>query len=327
MRARLARRVLAAGLRLQRVLRRGARGRCSPCKRARTVGTHECASAQAARWRAELTYARCSAFLKSAADACLIAESGARGRCGRREAPTVALDKGCTRLARVRNHAIRNPKPLGRVDFASARRIRYGEEAARAPPAGGTSDSRTAGLRPWRTNRTTLTQQAMGQAASDGGAGPELDITLDAVTDDELVKDLSQIVETQEATKQQLLNQIASCQRQLDRLQAVSDAGTLTLRISGRAHPHVGSARAPPGEALVKGEASLDMKDLLGVDPNGDQSTFTREEKARFRHINGGSEGLAVRSVASASITCKAREPPSDRAYRPGASHDCTVPH
>ena len=61
----------------------------------------------------------------------------------------------------------------------------------------------------------------MGQAASDGGAGPELDITLDAVTDDELVKDLSQIVETQEATKQQLLNQIASCQRQLDRLSLI----------------------------------------------------------------------------------------------------------
>ena len=65
----------------------------------------------------------------------------------------------------------------------------------------------------------------MGQAASDGGAGPELDITLDAVTDDDLVKDLSQIVETQEATKDKLLAQIASCQRQLDRLQAVSDAG------------------------------------------------------------------------------------------------------
>ena len=43
----------------------------------------------------------------------------------------------------------------------------------------------------------------MGQAAS-GDEPHELDITLDAV-DDDLVKDLSQIVETQEATKQQLL--------------------------------------------------------------------------------------------------------------------------
>ena len=58
----------------------------------------------------------------------------------------------------------------------------------------------------------------------------ELDITLDAVVDDNLVKDLSQIVETQEATKQQLLNQIASV-RQLERLQAVSDAGTLPWSI------------------------------------------------------------------------------------------------
>ena len=45
----------------------------------------------------------------------------------------------------------------------------------------------------------------MGQAAS-GDEPHELDITLDAVVDDNLVKDLSQIVETQEATKQQLLN-------------------------------------------------------------------------------------------------------------------------
>ena len=82
------------------------------------------------------------------------------------------------------------------------------------------------------------------------------------------------------------------------------------------------------GEALVKGDASLTLKDLLGVDPNGDQATFTREEKARFRHINGGSEGLAVRSVAAASTTCKgARGPRSDPAYRPGAWHACTVPH
>ena len=74
----------------------------------------------------------------------------------------------------------------------------------------------------------------MGQAASDGGAQDELDITLDAV-DEYLVKDLSQIVETQEATKEKLLSQIASCQKQLDRLQAVSDAGTLLL---GATLPH-----------------------------------------------------------------------------------------
>ena len=155
----------------------------------------------------------------------------------------------------------------------------------------------------------------MGQAASDGGAGPELDITLDAV-DEDLVKDLSQIVETQEATKEKLLSQIASCQRQLDRLQAVSDAGTLLLEYLG-VHIRTSDRRVRHlGEALVKGEASLSLKDLLGVDPNGDQATFTREEKARFRHINGGSEGLAVRSVAAASTTCKGAR----TAFGPGLS-------
>ncbi len=155
----------------------------------------------------------------------------------------------------------------------------------------------------------------MGQAASDGGAQDELDITLDAV-DEDLVKDLSQIVETQEATKEKLLSQIASCQKQLDRLQAVSDAGTLLLEYLG-VHIRTSDRRVRHlGEALVQGEASLSLKDLLGVDPNGDQATFTREEKARFRHINGGSEGLAVRSVAAASTTCKAAR----SAFGPGLS-------
>ena len=97
----------------------------------------------------------------------------------------------------------------------------------------------------------------MGQAASDGGAGPELDITLDAVVDDDIVKDLQEIVETQQSTKEQLQAQIASCQKQLDRLQAVSDAGTLLLEYLG-VHIRTSDRRVRHlGEALVKGEASL----------------------------------------------------------------------
>ena len=81
---------------------------------------------------------------------------------------------------------------------------------------------------------------------------PELDITLDAV-DDDLVKDLLSIVETQEATKEKLLSQIASCQRQLERLQAVSDAGTLLLEYLG-VHIRTSDRRVRHlGEALVKG--------------------------------------------------------------------------
>lgn len=171
----------------------------------------------------------------------------------------------------------------------------------------------------------------MGQTSSDGNPQPELDLTLDAVDIvvdpqrdsasltaeiDAIVPELREIVQQQRDTKSQLRAQIAKCQRQLDKLQEVSDAGTLLLEYLG-VHIRTSDRRVRSlSEALVKGDDSLTLKDLLGVDPNGNQKSFSREEKVRFKHINGGSEGLAVRSVAAASVTCQRAR----TAFGPGLS-------
>ena len=130
---------------------------------------------------------------------------------------------------------------------------------------GETSRRPRARIRPGRgcprsTSRRNVDRTAHGQRepwrpshhlANTNGPGrrrrrPPVGITLDAVVD--VSSSNAQIVETQEATKQRLLSQIASCQRQLDRLRAVSDAGHSPEYLG--VHIPVGWPRAASGRGV-----------------------------------------------------------------------------